>query len=111
MTMRRVAIGAPVVGLVCCAALIAGITARLDYWDASTFVLLHYGCLGCALLAHVSARLSRRQGHPALPCAVHELRRILTAFAVVAALWCWARPLTQPAIVWMLRQATVWVLR
>jgi hypothetical protein len=111
VNLRRAALVAPVFGLACGAGLIWGIAARLDYWAASTFVLLLYGCLGCAVLAHVTARLSRRRGHPPLPWIAGELRRLLSALALVAALWCWARPLMQPTIVWTLRQATLWYLR
>ena len=111
MRARLIALVAPGLGLACVAGLIWGITARLDYWAASSFVLLVYGCLGGAVLAHVAARLCRRRGQPPLPWAIDELRRLLSALAVLAVLWCWARPLMQPAIVWTLRQATVWYLR
>jgi hypothetical protein len=109
--LRWVALIAPLLGLACVAGLIWGIAARLDYWAVSTFVLLLYGCLGCTLLAHVTARLCCRWGYPALPRVVDELRRLLSVLAVVAVLWCWARPIMQPAIVWTLRQATLWYLR
>jgi hypothetical protein len=103
-----VATWSPVAGLGCAVALLWALVARLQQWQARSFVLLCYGVLICAVLSHLVPLLSRRSRPYVPPPLVRELRALLTLLAVLAVLWFWCTPLMEPLIGWCIRQVPVW---
>jgi hypothetical protein len=108
VTWRRVATWSPVAGLGCAAVLLWALFARLQRWEARSFVLLCYGLLLCALLSHLAPRLCRRSDPYVPPPLVRELRGLLTLLAVLAALWFWCTGLMEPLVGWCIRQVPGW---
>lgn len=108
MTVRVVAIWAPVVGAGLAAWLGWGLMDQRDVWVASDFVLLFYGSLLCVAVAHVTSVWVRRRGLPPPPPMVRDLRALISGLAVLGVLWVWFTPVLEPLVGWWLRQVALW---
>jgi hypothetical protein len=103
--VRALASFAPFLGLGLLAAILWGAIARLDRWEARSFVLLYYGAVICAGVSQLGRLLTLRR----LPPLVRDARGTLTTVVLVLAAWFWA-PGVRSFVNWAIRRGSALLL-